>query len=202
MKGEKNFAYERLPEGYELYERIDLAAEAAKPMAIFGIFLTAAMIFWGIFGAKHPFSEAFQMGAFRVIFAVFGMIVGMVVYLFVHEGVHGFFIKMFSGKPPFYGKDLRKGMFYAGSHCFFGKFAYVLIALAPLIIWGIVIALMLSELSAKAPQFWWYLYAIQILNFTGAVGDLYITWRVLRMPKEVLVQDDGISMKFFLPVKK
>ena len=201
-KDSKDFAYERLPMGYELYERIDLAAEAAKLMAIFGIFLTAAMIFWGVFGVKHPISEAFQMEIPGVIFAVFGMLVGMVVYLFLHEGVHGFFIKMFSGKQPFYGKELRKGMFYAGSRCFFGKCSYIVIALAPLVVWGIVIAIMLSELSAKAPQFWWYLYAIQILNFTGAAGDLYVARRVLRMPKEVLVQDDGISMKFFLPVKK
>ncbi len=202
MKDSKDFAFERLPGEYDLCERIDLAGEAAKPMAVFGIFLAAVMIFWGIFSAGHPISEAFRMEIPRVIFAIFGMIVGMVVYIFVHEGVHGFFIKMFSGKPPFYGKDLKKGMFYAGSRCFFGKFAYIVIALAPLIVWGIVIALMLSELSAKSPQFWWYLYAIQILNFTGAAGDLYITWRVIRMPKEVLVQDDGISMKFFLPVKK
>ena len=202
MTNSKGFAYERLPGSYELYERIDLTAEAAKPMAIFGIFLTAAMIFWGIFSAKHPFSEAFQMEVPRVLFAVIGMIVGMVVYIFIHEGVHGFFIKMFSGKPPFYGKELKKGMFYAGSNCFFGKLAYIVIALAPLIVWGIVIARMLSELSARSPQFWWYLYAIQIFNFTGSAGDVYITWRILRMPKEVLVQDDGISMKFFLPVKK
>ena len=202
MTNSKNFAYERLPGSYELYERIDLTAEAAKPTAIFGIFLAAAMIFWGIFSAKHPFSEAFQMEAPRVIFAVFGMLVGMVVYIFVHEGVHGFFIKIFSGRPPFYGRDLKKGMFYAGSRCFFGRFAYVVIALAPLMVWGIVIALMLSELSAKSSQFWWYLYAIQIFNFTGSAGDVYITWRILRMPKEVFLQDAGTSMKFFLPVKK
>ena len=201
MKRVKNWACERLPEGYELYERIDIAADAAKPMVIFGVLLTAGMILWGVFGAGHPISEAFQMEPFRVIFAAFGMIVGMVVYIFVHEGIHGFFIKMFSGRPPFYGKNLKKGMFYAGSSCFFDSRAYVVIALAPLIVWGIVIALMLSELSTEAPQFWWYLYVIQIFNFTGAAGDLYITGRVLRMPKDVLVQDDGILMKFFLPAK-
>ena len=40
---------------------------------------------------------------------------------------------------------------------------------------------------------------IQIFNFTGAAGDLYIACRTLGMPKEVLVQDSGTAMKFFLP---
>ena len=170
-----------------------------KVMAIFVVLLTLGMVLWGILFSGHPVSEAFQMEAFRIAFAAGGMIMGMVVYLFVHEGVHGFFIKMFSGTAPFYGKDLKKGMFYAGSSCFFGKTAYVTIALAPLVIWGIVIAIMLSELSTNAPQYWWYLYMIQIFNFTGAAGDLYIACRTLGMPKEVLVQDSGTAMKFFLP---
>ena len=160
----KNFAHERLPRGYELYETVDLAGKAMKVMAIFVVLLTLGILFSG-----HPVSEAFQMEAFRIAFAAGGMIMGMVVYLFVHEGVHGFFIKMFSGIAPFYGKDLKKGMFYAGSSCFFGKTAYVTIALAPLVIWGIVIAIMLSELSTNAPQYWWYLYMIQIFNFTGTL---------------------------------
>ena len=195
----KDFAHERRPRGYELYETVDLAGKAMKVMAIFVVLLTLGMVLWGILFSGHPVSEAFQMEAFRIAFAAGGMIMGMVVYLFVHEGVHGFFIKMFSGTAPFYGKDLKKGMFYAGSSCFFGKTAYVTIALAPLVIWGIVIAIMLSELSTNAPQYWWYLYMIQIFNFTGAAGDLYIACRTLGMPKEVLVQDSGTAMKFFLP---
>ena len=115
----KDFAHERLPRGYELYETVDLAGKAMKVMAIFVVLLTLGMVLWGILFSGHPVSEAFQMEAFRIAFAAGGMIMGMVVYLFVHEGVHGFFIKMFSGTAPFYGKDLKKGMFYAGSS-FFG----------------------------------------------------------------------------------
>lgn len=211
----KDYGFERLPGGYELYEIVDLSGREtgnawgeaggenmetdSKTLAISGLAIVAVMVFYGLCVLKHPISEAFSMSVFQIAFAFGGMIIGLVAYLFLHEGVHGFFIKMFSGQKPFYGKDLKAGMFYAGSHCFFTKFAYVVIALAPFVIWSIVLALLLRDLAVGMPQFWWYLYAIQIFNFSGAIGDLYITWRVLRMPKAVLVQDDGIVMRFYVP---
>lgn len=228
----KDYAFEHLPGGYELYEIVDLSgrqtadagrtsseagradqAEAAreetgsgenletssKTLAVSGLAIIAAMALYGLYVLKHPFSEAFSMSNFQIAFAIAAMIIGLVAYIFLHEGVHGFFIKMFSGRKPFYGKDLKAGMFYAGSRCFFTKSAYVAIALSPFVIWGIVLALLLRDLAVAAPQFWWYLYAIQMFNFSGAVGDLYITWRILRMPKGVLVQDDGIVMRFYVP---
>lgn len=228
----KDYAFEHLPGGYELYEIVDLSgrqtadagrtsseagradqAEAAreetgsgenletssKTLAVSGLAIIAAMALYGLYVLKHPFSEAFSMSNFQIAFAIAAMIIGLVAYIFLHEGVHGFFIKMFSGRKPFYGKDLKAGMFYAGSRCFFTKSAYVAIALSPFVIWGIVLALLLRDLAVATPQFWWYLYAIQMFNFSGAVGDLYITWRMLRMPKGVLVQDDGIVMRFYVP---
>ena len=36
----KDFAHERLPRGYELYETVDLAGKAMKVMAIFVVLLT------------------------------------------------------------------------------------------------------------------------------------------------------------------
>ena len=108
----KDFAHERLPRGYELYETVDLAGKAMKVMAIFVVLLTLGMVLWGILLSGHPVSEAFQMEAFRIAFAAGGMIMGMVVYLFVHEGVHGFFIKMFSGRPQKRHVLCRKQLFF------------------------------------------------------------------------------------------
>ena len=213
----RDYAFEHLPGGYELYEIVDLSGRetadtardeagsganlesSSKTLAVSGLAIIAAMALYGLYVLKHPISEAFSMSNSQIAFAIAGMIIGLVTYIFLHEGVHGFFIKMFSGRKPFYGKDLKAGMFYAGSRCFFTKFAYVVIALSPFVIWGIVLALLLRDLAVGAPQFWWYLYAIQMFNFSGAIGDLYITWRILHMPKDVLVQDDGIVMRFYVP---
>ena len=50
-------------------------------------------------------------------------------------------------------------------------------------------------------EFFWCLYIIQIFNISGSAGDFYTVWRVTRMPKGVLIYDEGASMKFFAPVK-
>lgn len=201
----KDFAHSHLPKGYELYEVLDLTGTTgeknniAKNMAITGALIMAAMIAWGIIFSGNSIFSALRIPLPKLVFRLIAMIVGIVVYIFVHEGVHGFFIKMFSGQAPFYGKNLKVGMFYAGSRCFFGKAAYITIALAPFIIWGVILAMMLSELAVKSPENWWFLYAVQIMNFTGSVGDLYVVWRTIRMPKGILVQDDGTKMRFFAP---
>ncbi len=203
----RDFAHSHLPEGYELYEILDLAGTAgqrdgtAKKLAvtaglIMTIMLAGALAFSGV-----SILAASEIPLPKLAFRLLAMLVGIVVYIFVHEGVHGFFIKMFSGQAPFYGKNLKAGMFYAGSPCFFGKLAYVAIALAPFIIWGAILARLLSELAINSPENWWFLYAVQITNFTGSVGDLYVAWRTLRMPKGILVQDDGTIMRFFAPKK-
>lgn len=201
----KDFAHSHLPQGYELYEVLDLTgatgvkSDITKKIAITGALITALMLAWAVLFSGIGISDILKIPLPKLIFRFLCMIVGIIVYIFVHEGVHGFFIKMFSGQAPFYGKNLKAGMFYAGSHCFFCRAAYIAIALAPVIIWGVILARMLSELAMNSPENWWFLYVIQIMNFTGSVGDLYVTWRTASMPKGVLVQDDGTIMRFFVP---
>ena len=73
-----------------------------------------------------------------------------------------------------------------------------MVALSPVIIWGVVLAVLMVDVP---DEYFWCLYAIQIFNISGAVGDLYVTWFVIRMPRSVLVFDEGVSMQFFAPVK-
>ena len=66
---------------------------------------------------------------------------GMVLYIFLHEFVHGIFIKRYSGKKADYGFT---GMYaYAGSKPYFNKKSYLVIALAPVVLWGIVLTALL-----------------------------------------------------------
>ncbi|MFW1997378.1 metalloprotease family protein, partial [Acinetobacter guillouiae] len=77
---------------------------------------------------------------------------------------------MFSGSPAKFG--FRRGMAYAGRDAYFCKTASIVIALAPVLIWGLILGLLLDDVPT---QYFWYLYAIQIFNFAGAVGDFYVT---------------------------
>ena len=60
----KDFAHERLPRGYELYETVDLAGKAMKVMAIFVVLLTLGMVLWGILFPDIPFPKPFRWKPF------------------------------------------------------------------------------------------------------------------------------------------
>ena len=60
----------------------------------------------------------------------------------------------------------------------------------PVILWGAV----LWGLAACFPHWFWVIYGVQLLNVSGAAGDVYVTWRLMGMPASVLVRDTGTAM--------
>lgn len=196
MKRENRWAAEYLPAHYDLYERIDLAQDkkAFNAVCIWSIVAMGVMIGYG--AATHSFLASFDMETWRVLFCVIAMAVGLLVYVVLHEAVHGIFIKLFTGDAPSFGFDLSKGMAYAGSTWLFRKWPYIIIALSPVVIWGVILGMWLADIPA---QYYWYLYAIQIFNITGAAGDFFVTIRVLSMPNDILAKDNGTAMEFYRP---
>lgn len=194
----KSCAYEKLPADYELFKRIDLTEErnTLKVLCLWTVIAVLVMVLSMLHA--HPIGEAFNMPKIRVAFCMTAMVMGLMVYIFLHEGVHGMFIRMFTGTRASFGFDIRNGMAYAHSTWFFSKWSYVIIAAAPVVIWGTVIGILLSGIEE---QYFWYLYGIQIFNVTGAAGDIYVICRVVGMPKEVLAFDSGKAMNFYLPAK-
>ena len=115
-----------------------------------------------------------------------------VLYMVLHELVHGAFMKLFGAQKVRFGFT---GLYaFAGSSEYFEKGAYIVVALAPLVVLGAV--LLALNLIAGARHFW-FIYLLQLVNVSGAAGDLYVSFRFLCMPKEILVQDTGVSMAVF-----
>lgn len=187
-----------LPPGYDLYETIDLARDQKMLIRInlSGLAIMVVMFIYGIMW-QPKMKAYFGQSALDMLVAFVVTMAAYVAYIVLHELVHGIFIRLFSGEKAQYGLQLSKGYAFAKSDYFFGKAAYIVIALAPVVIWGVVLYVLMDALP---PQ--WYLpcFFIQAMNIGGAVGDYYVTWRVLRMPKGLLVMDSGVSMKFFAPV--
>ena len=191
----KKNTYWDLPPGYSLEREVKLPEDrgALKIMAVLQLVLAAALIVFGLW--HHPIREAFYMGAARTAAAFCFMAVGILIYFLAHEWVHGVFIRLFTGRSAAFGFELKKGMAYAYSNAFFAKSPYVVIALAPLVVWTVLLGLLLRDVPAS---WFWYLYVIQIVNVSGAVGDLYVTWLTLHMPKDVLILDNGMEMRYYL----
>ena len=141
-----------------------------------------------------PVTSFFDMsgGIVRYFLRLAALIVLMVLYMVLHELVHGIAMKLCGTKRVKYGFT---GLYaFAGSEDYYDKKSYIFIALAPIVLWGTVLA----AVNFFVPTEWfWIVYMIQLINISGAAGDLFAAVKFSRMPKNILIQDSGVSMRVF-----
>ena len=69
-----------------------------------------------------------------------------------------------------------------------------LFPVALLVLWGLLIAI----INPFVPLEWfWVVYSLQIINMSGAAGDLFVTIKFSGFPKDILIRDYGVSMTVF-----
>ncbi|MBO5006312.1 MAG: DUF3267 domain-containing protein, partial [Clostridia bacterium] len=156
-----------LPEGYGKILEIDLQKNKKLMLLVNGIALVLMLALVALGAYIVPIDTFFDNEVWYMpLIKLAVMMGGYVAYIVLHELVHGIFMKHFSGVKPKYGFTLMYA--YAGSEAYFNKKSYIIIALAPVVIWGAV----LGVLCAVLPQGWfWVVYFIQIGNLSGAAGD-------------------------------
>jgi len=186
-----------LPEGYSEIKRVDLQKNKKMMVLInvFGLLIGLVLFLLGVWIV--PLS--FEIGPDNLLLTLaqlFGTLLAMILYVVAHEWVHGIFIKKYSGRKAKYGFT---GPFaYAGSDAFFNKREYVVIALAPVVVFGALFLL----LNLLLPSSWfWSIYFLQIVNVSGAVGDFYITGLMGTLPADVLTTDKGVTMLIYSKTK-
>lgn len=183
-----------LPDGFREIFRINLQKDkkTAVFVNVFSGLLAAAMILIGnCFVSIFTLFEAAD-GLKDYILRLMLLLIGMLVYLILHELVHGICMKAFGAKKIRYGFT---GMYaYAGYDGYFGRRAYIIIALAPIVVWGIVL-LVLSFLVSR--PFFWVVFFVQSINISGAAGDLYVTYKIMKLPKDILIRDTGMEMTVY-----
>ena len=191
-----------LPENYGELLTVDL--QKNKKLAFWVNFsailiaIVMLIIMWIFVPIKHLFDLSDGFWPYALRFAV--LIFALLAYIVLHEAVHGIAMKICGASKTRFGFT---GLYaYAGSEVdFFGKGAYLMIALAPVVFFGILFALLQAFLPLS-PAWLWVIYFLQIGNVSGAVGDLYVTVRFLSLPKNILVRDTGVSMTVFAPQKE
>ncbi|MBQ7108296.1 MAG: DUF3267 domain-containing protein [Clostridia bacterium] len=187
-------SFENLPNGYNEIYAVDL--QKNKKVALFvnmlaiiiAVLLTVPMCF--VVPIFNLFSMESGMQNYIIRFAV--LMVLIILYMLLHELVHGIAMKICGTKKVKYGFT---GLYaFAGSTDYYDKTAYIFIALAPVVLWGIVLAVVNLFVS---DEWFWVVYIIQISNLSGAAGDLFVTVKFSRLPSDILIQDYGVGMKVF-----
>lgn len=183
-----------LPEGYQKIFSINLQKD--KKMSLFiniaALVIALVMIIPMHFYIPISIMFSFEYGFLNYILRFVALFAAMVVYMVVHELTHGIAMKCFGTKKIKYGFT---GLYaFAGSDDYYDKKSYIIIALAPIVLWGVV----LGVLNALVPEEWfWVVYFVQMMNISGAVGDLYVTFKFGKMLKDILVQDSGVGMDVY-----
>jgi hypothetical protein len=115
--------------------------------------------------------------------------------LVLHEAIHGLFFWLFTRSVP---RFAFKGVYaYAAAPGWYlSRNPFVVTTLAPLIFISLG-GLLVFRLVPAAWLFgaWFAL----IMNASGAVGDILVTWWILRRSPRSYVQDRGDSVTLYLP---
>lgn len=182
--------YETLPDGYTYLDKIDIQHNKKQFWVVNGFsFLLFVIMLVGGFFIEH--SDLDYSLAAIVVLAVF--IVGSILYIILHEATHGIVMR-FSVKAKL-NFGFKGWAAYAGSTGYFDKKHYIIIALAPLVLWGVVFAIL--NVFFHSGIWFWAVWLLQTLNVSGAAGDMFCTYKMLTYPKDILVRDSGMDMLIF-----
>lgn len=136
-----------------------------------------------------------KWGGFEGLWSILFVLVLVFVTIVLHEAVHGLgFIRLAKARPKFAFRGVYA--YAAAPGYYIPRDPYLKIALAPL---G-VISLIGLVLMVLVPAAWiGPLILICVVNASGAVGDLWVAWLLLRNPPEAYAQDDGDEIKIYAP---
>lgn len=177
-----------LPEDYKEFYSLDLQKDKKKALLVNGIALAISVIMAVPMHFVVPITTLFDINK-GYIFKMLTLVLLLVVYMILHELVHGVAMKLCGTKKVKYGFT---GLYaFAGSEDFYPKKPYIFIALAPVVLWGIVLAVV----NLLVPTEWfWVIYFVQIMNLSGAAGDFFVTIKFSQFPDDILVKDHGVGM--------
>lgn len=125
------------------------------------------------------------------------VVVTIIVTVIIHEAVHGLVYQLLGYKVT-YGASLQLLAAYAGAFKQWQKRDHnIAVAAAPLLLLSL---LLLPLLALDSRMLVLVGFTALLFNIGGAVGDIYLIWRLARLPRETLVYDlDPTSMLLFLP---
>ncbi len=191
----KAHSFTALKEGYKEIYSVYLQKNKKLALIINLIAIALGIVMGVLAHLKVPIYTLFTFEYGMIAYcARFGtLIVGSIAYIIVHELVHAAVMKIYGAKKVILGFT---GMYaFAGSkEDYFDKFSYIQIALAPLVILGLILLIINLLVST---EWFWVVYAIQISNVAGAAGDMFVSCKFATFPKDILVKDTGVSMTVY-----
>ena len=186
-------ALENLPGGYEKIYSLNLQNDKKTALIVNLLAIIIAAVMVAVALIFVPLSTLLDNNDLKLKLIKLVVILALLVsYMILHELVHGIAMRICGTKRLKFGFT---GLYaFAGSDDYYNKKAYIFIALAPIVLWGVV----LGVANFIVPYDWfWVVYITQVINISGAAGDLFVTVKFAHFPKDILINDQGISMDVY-----
>lgn len=116
----------------------------------------------------------------------FGTFIYIVLWLLLHEIIHGIAFMSFpevDNKNVTYGAKLESGIFYCMCKQRISKKVIYTSLLAPFTVIGVITLIIAYIFNLRT------LGLLSIFNISGAIGDLMMTFLFMKMPKDIMYMD-------------
>jgi hypothetical protein len=158
-------------------------------MALMGWLLTICVLWM-----RPEFNNSMKAGfAGNILSVLVVLIFVMAVTIFLHELVHGLLFWCFSHHHPEFGIGIGYA-FAAMPDWFFPKRQYLVIGLSPLVL---LTGLGLAVCTFVPQSFLGVFLAGMVINAGGAIGDIYICWRIAKDAPDVWIKDTGDGFQLY-----
>jgi hypothetical protein len=166
-----------LPRTYCAHRTVDLKKDKKFALAVQGLFVLMAFVAVGV----ALLLELSLGSSWSPILTTSVTLFACLIYMAVHV-------------RPSYG--VRFPFLTTGNHAYLTRRSAVVVALAPAVIWGILLA---AALFTLPQDYLLTTYILLALNFAGSAGDCVEVYVVSRQQPDALVQDDGDKVHVFVP---
>ncbi len=172
---------------------IDIHSNKKLRFGLTAISLAVAIILAAIANFFIPITTFYDVaGVGQLVFALVIVVAEMVVYYVLHEYLHSVISKKYTGKRS--RIVMEKSFSYSVIKGYYSVNSYLYICFFPIVILGIVLLVLSIVLPEKL---FWYVFFVQIINIAGATGDCYVAIRLLKVKKELVVEDNGLVVTYW-----
>ncbi|PXF61887.1 MAG: hypothetical protein C4B59_01260 [Candidatus Methanogaster sp.] len=178
---------------YKEINKIELSKELAiiwNGMGILSLFL------FGYFFTLVHTSITQNTGNFEGTPVAILIVLSTIVFtMLFHEFIHGLVISMYGGKPK-YGTGVAHYILpylYTTTETIFRRNRFIVILIAPLIVISVLGVISMITFPAIAH---WFIIPLT-MNAAGAIGDLWMTFSLLRHPEHILLADDHSGLTIY-----
>ncbi|MHB1354488.1 MAG: DUF3267 domain-containing protein [Anaerolineae bacterium] len=172
----------RAPYGFG-YPKLGMNLGAVALVLVFSPLLGA--LTWLLQG-RFPLSGSIGLGVVLRSLAV------AVSTILVHELIHGLAYRIL-GYRVSYGVYWKLGFYTAALRQFQKRDHIIISALAPLVLLSLLLLPMLAIRNTLIVEM---AFIALLVNISGAFGDMYLTWRLSRVPRRTLAYDTDSSHSF------